>query len=78
MAPLLHSQMCYEAGAGEPVPADNGGFTMAKMAKMKRGAKSLLNQRVRIGLFSVPLWVAGAVYLARRLRDRRRHQHVTV
>lgn len=50
---------------------------MGKMKKVTRGAKSVLNQRVRIGLFSVPLWVAGAVYLARRLRDRRRHQHVT-
>jgi hypothetical protein len=65
----------------ELVPASGPGgqrrFSMAKMKKVTRGAKSLLNQRVRVGLFSVPLWVAGAVYLARRLRDRRRHQHVT-
>ena len=50
---------------------------MGKMKKVTRGAKSVLNQPVRIGLFSVPLWVAGAVYLARRLRDRRRLHHVT-
>jgi hypothetical protein len=42
------------------------------MGKLKRNVKSVLNQRVRMGLFTVPLWVVGAVYLARRVRDRRR------
>jgi hypothetical protein len=42
------------------------------MGKLKSNVKSVLNQRVRMGLFSVPLWVVGAVYLTRRLRDRRR------
>lgn len=42
------------------------------MGKIKSNVKSVLNQRVRMGLFSVPLWVVGAVYLTRRLRDRRR------
>lgn len=49
---------------------------MAKIAKMKSGAKSLLNQRVRIGFLSVPLWAAGAWFLARKLRDRRRYQRL--
>jgi hypothetical protein len=42
------------------------------MGKLKSNVKSVLNQRVRMGLFTVPLWVVGAVYLARRVRDRRR------
>jgi hypothetical protein len=42
------------------------------MAKMKSNVKGLLNQRVRLGLLTVPLWMLGAVFLARKLRDRRR------
>jgi len=42
------------------------------MGKLKGNVKSLLNQRVRLGLFTVPLWVVGAVYLVRHVRDRRR------
>ena len=45
---------------------------MAKVKTLKRNVKGVLNQRVRFGLFSVPLWVAGAVYAARLIRDRRR------
>ena len=48
---------------------------MAKTAKMKRGMKSMLNQRVRIGFLSVPLWAAGVWFVARKLRDRRRVAH---
>jgi hypothetical protein len=48
------------------------------MKKLKKNVKSVMNQRVRFGILSVPLWVAGAVYAARMLRDRRRRQHVTV
>lgn len=43
------------------------------MGKIKSNAKGLLNQRVRLGLFTVPLWVLGALYLAHKLRDRRRY-----
>jgi hypothetical protein len=50
---------------------------MAKVKNLKSNVKGVLNQRVRVGLFSVPLWVAGAVFAARMLRDRRRRQ-VTV
>ena len=39
---------------------------------LKANVKGLLNQRVRMGLFTVPLWVVGAVFVARKLRDRRR------
>ena len=42
------------------------------MGKLKKNVKGVLNQRVRVGLFTVPLWVVGALFLARRLRDRRR------
>jgi hypothetical protein len=38
---------------------------MGKMSKVKSGAKGVLNQRVRVGLFTVPLWVVGAVFLVR-------------
>ena len=41
-------------------------------ANLKSNAKGLLTQRVRMGLFTVPLWVVGAVFVARKLRDRRR------
>lgn len=42
------------------------------MGKLKSNVKGLLNQRVRMGLFTVPIWVVGAVYLAKRIRNRRR------
>jgi hypothetical protein len=42
------------------------------MKKVKTGVKRVLNQRVRMGLFTVPLWVVGAVFVAQRLRNRRR------
>ena len=41
------------------------------MAKIKRNLKGLANQRVRMGFFTVPLWVVGAVYLARYVKNRR-------
>ncbi|HEX7184376.1 MAG TPA: hypothetical protein VF756_21295 [Thermoanaerobaculia bacterium] len=43
------------------------------MANMKKSVKSVLNQRVRMGFLTVPLWVVGAVWVARKLRDRRRY-----
>jgi len=45
---------------------------MSKMKKVTSGVKGVLNQRVRMGLFTVPLWVVGAVFVARRMRNRRR------
>lgn len=44
---------------------------MAK-TKLKNNVKGLLNRRVQFGFLTVPLWVAGAVYAAKLLRDRRR------
>ena len=44
---------------------------MAK-TKLKNNVKGLLNRRVQLGFLTVPLWVAGAVYAAKLLRDRRR------
>ncbi|HET9229530.1 MAG TPA: hypothetical protein VFR31_22810 [Thermoanaerobaculia bacterium] len=49
---------------------------MAKI-KMNKNVKGLLNRRVQLGFFTVPLWVAGAVYAAKLIRDRRR-RHLTV
>ena len=46
------------------------------MAKIKSNVKGLLKTRVRMGLFTVPIWVVGAVFLARKLRDRRRYAAV--
>jgi len=51
---------------------------MAKLSKLtnkidKAKVKSFLNQPVRLGFLSVPLWVAGAYFVARRLRARRRY-----
>jgi hypothetical protein len=49
---------------------------MAKLAKPKidkAKVKSFLNQRIRIGFLTVPLWAAGVYFLARRLRARRRY-----
>lgn len=45
---------------------------MGKMKKVKSGVKDVLSQRVRMGLFTVPLWMVGVVFVARKLRDRRR------
>src|SRR5215204_2461286 len=48
---------------------------MAKLARPqidKAKVKSFLSQPIRIGFMSVPLWAAGAYFLARRLRARRR------
>jgi hypothetical protein len=47
----------------------------SNMGKLKTNVKGVLNQRVRFGLFTVPLWVVGAVFLARWVRDRRRYGH---
>ena len=42
---------------------------MAKLSKAK--VKGLLNQPVRMGFMTVPLWVVGAVFLFRHLKARR-------
>ncbi|HVG10853.1 MAG TPA: hypothetical protein VNM67_24335 [Thermoanaerobaculia bacterium] len=44
---------------------------MAKY-KTKNNVKGLLNRRVQLGFFTVPLWVAGAVFAAKMIRNRRR------
>ena len=48
---------------------------MAKY-KLKNNVKGLLNRRVQLGFLTVPLWVAGAVYAAKLMRDRRRRHAV--
>jgi hypothetical protein len=48
---------------------------MGKIKKVKSGVTGILNQRVRMGLFTVPLWVVGGVFLVRKLRDRRRQSY---
>jgi 2-hydroxychromene-2-carboxylate isomerase len=50
------------------------GDAMSKMKNVKSGVKGVLNQKVRLGLFSVPLWVVGLVVVGKALRARRREQ----
>jgi hypothetical protein len=47
---------------------------MSKLKKVTRNVKGVLNQRVRVGLFTVPLWVLGVVVAARVVRGRRQQQ----
>jgi hypothetical protein len=47
---------------------------MSKMKKVTSNVKGVLNQKVRLGLFSVPLWVVGLVVVAKAVRARRREQ----
>jgi hypothetical protein len=47
---------------------------MSKMKQVKSTVKGVLNQKVRLGLFSVPLWVVGVVVVAKAVRARRREQ----
>jgi len=64
-----------EPGEGQDVFAnpkinqDSGEIAMS----LKKNVKGVLSQRVRMGFFTVPLWVVGAVFLARWVRDRRRY-----
>ena len=44
---------------------------MGKAAKIKQNVKGVLNQRVRVGFFTVPVWALGAFLLFRQLRNRR-------
>ena len=39
--------------------------------KLKRNVKGIANQRVRLGVFTVPLWLFGAIYLVRYIKNRR-------
>lgn len=45
------------------------------MAKLTRNVKGLMNRPVQMGFLTVPLWVVGAVYLVKKLRDRRRYAY---
>jgi hypothetical protein len=44
---------------------------MAKL-KLPKNVKGLMTQRVRVGLFTVPVWLLGLFFLVRYVRDRRR------
>jgi hypothetical protein len=45
---------------------------MGKVAKVKDNVKGVLNQRVRVGFFTVPIWALGAFFVVRGLRNRRK------
>jgi hypothetical protein len=45
---------------------------MGKAAAIKDNVKGVLNQRVRFGFFTVPLWALGAYFVVRQLRNRRK------
>lgn len=74
MAPLLHFPSSAAKTGGEDTPRRGSMISLQEdvMSKIKKNVKSVLNQKARIGFFTVPLWVVGAVYLARHIRDRRR------
>jgi hypothetical protein len=74
MAPALHLYLVQRGPAEEDTssPPDTEQLQEDAMAKISKNVKSVLNQRVRMGFLTVPLWVVGAVYLTRKLRDRRR------
>jgi hypothetical protein len=59
-------------GGERPDVPDAESFEERAMARIKRNVKGLLNQPVRIGFMTVPLWVLGAVFLGRKLMARRR------
>lgn len=42
------------------------------MGMIARKTKKVLNSQVRVGFLTVPLWVAGALFVAKKLRDRKR------
>jgi hypothetical protein len=51
---------------------------MAKLPNLntklnKENVKTFLTRPVRIGFLSVPLWLAGAYFIMRRMRSRRRY-----
>src|SRR5689334_11275552 len=80
MALHLHSK-CAKAGrrghpAVRPIQKRPRRLLMAKLTRPnidKQKVKSFLSQPIRIGFLSVPLWAAGAYFLAKRLRARRRY-----
>jgi hypothetical protein len=43
---------------------------MAKISK--KSVKGFLNQRVRVGFLTLPLWLVGAAFVGRKLMARRR------
>jgi hypothetical protein len=45
---------------------------MAQVAKIKDNVKGVLNQKVRFGFFTLPLWAVGAFLVVRQLRNRRK------
>ena len=45
---------------------------MGRAAAIKDNVKGVLNQRVRFGFFTVPLWALGAYFVVRQVRNRRK------
>jgi hypothetical protein len=45
---------------------------MPNTAKIKENVKGVLNQKVRFGFFTVPVWALGAYFVVRQLRNRRK------
>jgi hypothetical protein len=45
---------------------------MSKVATLKENVKGVLNQRVRFGFFTVPLWALGAYFVVRQVRNRKK------
>lgn len=47
------------------------------MGSMKRKAKSLLNQRMRVGVFTLPIWVVGLAFVANRVWKSRQQRSLS-
>jgi hypothetical protein len=64
-----------EPGKGQGALLDSKRIKIQEKIAMslKKNVKGVLSQRVRMGFFTVPLWVVGAVFLTRWVRDRRRY-----
>lgn len=45
---------------------------MTKIEKLKGDVKSVLTQRVRVGFFTLPLWVLASALVLRQVMRRRR------
>ncbi len=46
---------------------------MGKVSALKENVKGVLNQRVRLGFVSLPLWAVGAYFVVRQMRNRKKN-----
>lgn len=60
-------------GTGRRRESENRSKTQETIVmSLNQNVKGVLTKKVRFGFFTVPVWVVGAVFLTRWVRDRRR------